>query len=72
MADDSSAQTSDNTSTAAAAPAVHPDAELLALVEKPFAVRALTRETDDDDADAAYDEMDRIDALIVSTAAASA
>jgi hypothetical protein len=29
----------------------------------------LTREADDDDADAAYDEMDRIDALIMSMAA---
>jgi hypothetical protein len=41
----------------------------VALVEKRFAARALTREADDDDVDAAYDEMDRIDALIVSTAA---
>ena len=29
----------------------------------------MTREAEDDDAGAAYDEMDRIDALIVSTAA---
>jgi hypothetical protein len=29
----------------------------------------LTREAEDDDAGPAYDEMDRIDALIVSTAA---
>jgi hypothetical protein len=69
MADHSSAQISDNSSTAAAAPAAHPDAELMALVEKRIAARALTREADDDDADAAYDEMDRIDALIVSTSA---
>jgi hypothetical protein len=69
MADHSSAQTSDNTSTAAAPAAAHPDAELVALVEKRMTARALTREADDDDADAAYDEIDRIDALIVSTAA---
>jgi hypothetical protein len=69
MADHSSAQISDNSSTAAADSAAHPDAALLALFEKRIAVRTLTREADDDDADAAYDEMDRIDALIVSTAA---
>ena len=69
MADHSSVRISDNRSTAAAAPAAHPDAELMALVEKRIAARALTREADDDDADAAYDELDRIDALIASTAA---
>jgi hypothetical protein len=69
MADHSSAQISDNSSTAAAASAAHPDAQMVALVEKRIAARALSRESDDDDADAAYDEMDRIDALIVSTAA---
>jgi hypothetical protein len=68
MADHSSAQISDNSSTAAA-PAAHPDAELMALVETRIAATALTREADDDDADAAYDEMDRIDALMVSAAA---
>jgi hypothetical protein len=41
----------------------------MAPVEKRIVARALTREADDDDADAAYDEMNRIDALIVSTAA---
>jgi hypothetical protein len=43
MADHSSAQTSDNTSTTAPAPAAHRDAELLALVEKRIAARVLTR-----------------------------
>ena len=65
MADDSS----DDSSTVAAALAVDPDAELVALVEKRIAARTLTRDADDDDADTAYDEMDRIDALIVSMAA---
>jgi hypothetical protein len=35
---------------------------------KRIAVRALTPKTSDDDADAAYDETNRIDALIVSSA----
>jgi hypothetical protein len=52
MDDHSSTQISDSSSTAVA-PAAHPDAKLMALVEKRIAARALTREADDDDADAA-------------------
>jgi hypothetical protein len=65
VADDPSARISDSTSTAAAAPAAHSDAELVALVEKRLAARALTREVDDDDANAAYYEIDRIDARAI-------
>jgi hypothetical protein len=61
MTDHPSTQISDNPST--------PGAEMAAPFEQRLAARTLTHEADDDNADAAYDEMDRIDALIVSTAA---
>jgi len=48
---------------------IHPDAGLMALVERRLAAWALTCEAADDDVDAAYDEMDRIDALIAVTPA---
>jgi hypothetical protein len=67
MAESTSAQNSDNSSTA------DPDAELVALVEKRLAAWALTHDDDDaaadDDDDAAHDETDRIDALIRTTPA---
>jgi hypothetical protein len=44
-----------------ATPAAHPDPELVALVEKHIASRVLTGVATRRDADAAYDEMDRID-----------
>lgn len=49
----------------------HPDAELVALVDKRLAARRLTRELDDDDADAVYNEIDRINAQIAATPAAT-
>ena len=70
MAESSTAQISDNSVPDLATVAdAHPDNELMTLVENRFAAWTLSREADDDDVDAAYDEMDRIDALIVSTPA---
>jgi hypothetical protein len=63
MAGHSPTPISDNCSTA------DPDAALVALVEKRFATWRLFRDVDDDDADAAYDEMDRLDVLITATPA---
>jgi hypothetical protein len=72
MAERLSAQISDNFSTAVPDPATaadaHPDNELMALIEKRFAAWTLSREVDED-IDAAYDEMDRVDALIAATPA---
>jgi hypothetical protein len=70
MAESSTAQISDNSVPDLATVAdAHPDNELMTLVENRFAAWTLSREADDDDVDAAYDEMDRIDALITATPA---
>lgn len=48
---------------------VDPDAELAALIEKRTTAWSLTCDAYDDDIDAAYDELDRIDALITAAPA---
>jgi hypothetical protein len=58
-----SAQISDDSSTAS------PDADLVALVEKRFVAWALIRQTNDEEVDPIYDEMDRLDELIAATLA---
>ena len=73
MAESSTVPFPDNSSTAvpnlATDADAHPDNELMTLVENRFAAWTVSREADDNDADAAYDEMDRIDALITATPA---
>jgi len=63
MADSTSAHIPGSSSTAAA------DADLATLIEARHAARRLTCELEDHEVDPAYDEMDRIDALIATTPA---